>query len=123
MKTGLSWGSSDRGASDSRRPTVPRTPRSWRVTFAALLACIGWAAPAMACPNCAVGREARSEVWNRDFAFNLAVALLPFLLIGSICVRVEATDGRVLALGDGEPEDSASPGVSPAQPGACRSSP
>lgn len=47
------------------------------------------AAPAAACPDCAVGRQARSEVWNDDFARNVFVALLPFIVIGTICVRVE----------------------------------
>ncbi|MDP9151180.1 MAG: hypothetical protein M3O36_14730 [Myxococcota bacterium] len=46
-------------------------------------------APVAACPNCAVGRQARSEVWNDDFGKNLFVALLPFILIGAICVRAE----------------------------------
>ena len=47
------------------------------------------ATPAAACPNCAVGKQARSEVWNDDFGRNLFVALLPFLVIGAICVRAE----------------------------------
>ena len=46
-------------------------------------------APATACPNCAVGQQARSEVWNDDFGKNLLVALLPFLVIGALCVRAE----------------------------------
>ena len=61
---------------------------------AALLVSLGWVAPAIACPNCAVGRQARSEVWNEDFGFNLFVALLLFLVIGGVCVRVEAS-GRL----------------------------
>jgi hypothetical protein len=46
-------------------------------------------APAEACPKCAPGVEARRQVWTEDFGRNLAVALLPFVIIGAICVRVE----------------------------------
>jgi hypothetical protein len=58
--------------------------------FAAVCSAAAWAAPAVACPNCSVGRQARSEVWNSDFGFNLSVALLPFLLIAGICLWVES---------------------------------
>lgn len=52
------------------------------------------ATPAAACPNCAVGRQAKLEVWNDDLARNLFVAFLPFLVIGAICVRVECIGRR-----------------------------
>ena len=44
---------------------------------------------ASVCPGCAIGRQARSEVWNADFGFNLIVALIPFLIIGRICLWAE----------------------------------
>lgn len=47
-------------------------------------------AVAEACPSCAEGIQARGEVYRDDFAFNLGVAVLPFLLIGAICARAEA---------------------------------
>jgi hypothetical protein len=73
------FGASRRGA---RRPGA--------VTIAlALLASVPVAFPAHACPDCAAGRQARHEVWSDDFGFNLVVALLPFLVIGAICVWVE----------------------------------
>ena len=49
---------------------------------------------AAACPNCAVGKQARSEVWNGEFGFNLAVVALPFLLIGGLCLRVDSLGRR-----------------------------
>jgi hypothetical protein len=48
------------------------------------------AAPLQACPSCPTSREARSQVWSHDFALNLLFTALPFLVIGAICVRVEA---------------------------------
>jgi len=67
-----------------------------RVLLGALPACtaLGIASPARACPNCAVGRQARSEVWNQDFGENLTVALLPFAIVGALCVRIEAESRR-----------------------------
>jgi hypothetical protein len=47
---------------------------------------------ASACPNCALGRQARADVWSYDFTWNLAVALLPFLVVGAICSRLETSD-------------------------------
>lgn len=68
-----------------------KLPQAWRVrgTLAAALATLlatdlGWA-----CPDCAVGIVARAEVYDRDFAFNLVVAVLPFLIIGIICRGIE----------------------------------
>jgi hypothetical protein len=52
---------------------------------------------AAACPSCASGREARSEVWNDDFGENLLLAAFPFLVIGGICVRAEAIGRRPAA--------------------------
>ena len=47
-----------------------------------------------ACPGCPTAVQARLEVWHRDLFFNLLVAALPFLIIGSICVRYEEADRR-----------------------------
>jgi hypothetical protein len=63
-------------------------------------------AAAQACPDCSEGREARRQVWRDDFSSNFAVALLPFLIIGAICVRVDAMGrrapaSRAAANGDG----------------------
>jgi hypothetical protein len=57
---------------------------------AAALGTLARTTPAAACPDCAVGKQARSEVWGHDFGFNLFVALLPFVIIGAICARAEA---------------------------------
>lgn len=47
-------------------------------------------APALACPRCSVGQEARRQVWQDDFFSHLVVAVLPFVIIGAICARVHA---------------------------------
>jgi uncharacterized membrane protein len=43
---------------------------------------------AQACPNCELGRQARSEVWTSGFGANLIGALLPFLVVAITSVRV-----------------------------------
>ena len=45
---------------------------------------------AHACPSCATGEQARSEVWTDGVAANVGIALLPFVIIGAICVWAEA---------------------------------
>jgi hypothetical protein len=47
------------------------------------------AQPAYACPSCATGVQARAEVWDDEFEWNLFTALIPFLVIGAICLRAE----------------------------------
>ncbi len=42
-----------------------------------------------ACPNCALGREARALVLNNDFIFNVGGALAPFLVILAISAAAE----------------------------------
>jgi hypothetical protein len=44
-------------------------------------------APAHACPNCPAAEQARRQVWRDRFADNLAVAALPFIIIGAVCAR------------------------------------
>lgn len=60
---------------------------------AASMAALALTAPASACPGCALGQEARREVWRDDFFPHLAVAVLPFIIIGAICARLH-TLGR-----------------------------
>jgi hypothetical protein len=61
-----------------------------------------------ACPSCPIGNQARSEVWNQDFGFNVFVALLPFLVIGAICARVEAIGRRRPMAEDSKDDDLSS---------------
>jgi hypothetical protein len=88
-----------KSAAEEIQRIVPRTTvvRALSVAFlralvvcAALIATVAMSSAVEACPSCAAGLQARSEVWNSDFAFNLFVAVLPFLVIGAICGRVEA---------------------------------
>lgn len=57
-----------------------------RATWLALtlVASVGAACPAEACPDCATGREARAQVWGDDFGVDLLLGLAPFLIIGAI---------------------------------------
>jgi hypothetical protein len=64
-------------------------PRRAITAALALVAVAAVAFSAGACPNCPAGRQARCEVWNDHFGFNLFVVLLPFLLIGAICFCAE----------------------------------
>ncbi|MFZ5893895.1 MAG: hypothetical protein ACOY0T_22730 [Myxococcota bacterium] len=52
------------------------------------------AAPAAACPSCALATEVRTRFWADDFGYHLAVAALPFLLILAVCWRLERAAGR-----------------------------
>ena len=52
----------------------------------ALLALLVAARTAGACPDCAVGRQARAQLWTDDFGLNLLLALAPFLIIGAVSV-------------------------------------
>ena len=56
------------------------------LTLRVLLVALAWLASsgaevARACPDCLVGRAARTQVWDQDFAFHLTVALIPFALV------------------------------------------
>ena len=85
----------ERRAQQAIAPRVSALRHALPVRFHAIAACsavasiLTLASPAAACPDCAVGRQARSEVWNQDFGPNLLFALLPFLLIGVICLAAE----------------------------------
>jgi len=72
----------------------PRGRARNRASLIAFAAVVGLASTALApvaraCPKCAEGRQARSEVWRDHFGENLASALLPFLIIGAVCLRAD----------------------------------
>jgi hypothetical protein len=46
--------------------------------------------PARACPRCATGQEVRREVWRDGFFDHAAMAVLPFLIIAAISLRLHA---------------------------------
>ncbi|HEU4410248.1 MAG TPA: hypothetical protein VFS43_33640 [Polyangiaceae bacterium] len=76
-----------RGPSPHARPAARRrgAPRlGGALAAASIAAALAFARPALACPDCAPGREARAQAWQDDFGFNLSVALLPFVLIGAV---------------------------------------
>jgi len=52
---------------------------------------LGAASPptASACPDCAVGRIARSLVWEQAFGPNLLAALAPFVVIIGVSIWAE----------------------------------
>jgi hypothetical protein len=56
--------------------------------------------PVRACPDCSVGRAARAQLWSDDFTFNLAVTLLPFVLVIAASIWADRR-GQVAG---GEPE-------------------
>lgn len=58
----------------------------------------------ISCPNCDVGRAARALVFEDDVAFNVSVALVPFLVLGLIAWWAERMGAprRDSAEGDGE---------------------
>jgi hypothetical protein len=47
-------------------------------------------APALACPRCATGQEARRQVWRDDFGDHLAMTVLPFLILGAMSWRLHS---------------------------------
>lgn len=71
-----------------RRRASPLAERA-RLTVTSLVFVIITAAPAAACPDCAEGRQARADVYGADFTRQLMILLVPFLLIGAVCSRVE----------------------------------
>jgi hypothetical protein len=81
--TGLKDGSAQIAAikmSTSRRAAV------WLASFLATFTAAG---AALACPNCPVGRAARQQVCDDGLAQNLAIALVPFLLVGMVSAWAE----------------------------------
>lgn len=59
------------------------------VTVLAVIALIAIARSASACPSCPSALVTRAQIFDEGFFRNLAVAVLPFLLIGAVCVRVQ----------------------------------
>jgi hypothetical protein len=47
------------------------------------------AAPAAACPDCSIGRQARALVWSDGFAQNVMAAALPFAFIVAVALWAE----------------------------------
>jgi hypothetical protein len=68
------------------RLTTSRVSAAWAIPLALAVTV---ARPALACPSCAAGIEARAELWSRDFALHLLAALVPFLIVGLACVYAE----------------------------------
>jgi hypothetical protein len=64
------------------------------VLAATVAAALAAAAPALACPSCPEGQKARSEVWSDGFATNLAVAVLPFVVIGAVAAGADGIGRR-----------------------------
>jgi hypothetical protein len=69
-----------------------RIPEPLRRSLAAALVALALACvarPAAACPSCAASRAARAQIFDDGFYRNLAVAVLPFLLVGAVCLRAQ----------------------------------
>lgn len=81
-----------------RRRAWPLAGRA-RVAVTSLVFVIITAVPAAACPDCAEGRQARADVYGADFTRQLMILLVPFLLIGAVCSRVERIGKRSRAPG------------------------
>ncbi len=70
-----------RGAGST--PPRPAVAARSALRAAAFVAALAAARPALACPDCEAGREARSQAWAEGFGFNVAIALAPFALLGA----------------------------------------
>jgi hypothetical protein len=68
---------------------APRRGTFLLAVMIGLTAVLATTRSAQACPSCAIGVQARAEVWNDAFESRLVVALLPFLIIGAICFGAE----------------------------------
>lgn len=78
----------------------------WGFASAAFLACLTPTRLAIACPNCATGREARAQAWAEGLGFNLFVSVLPFAIIGAVSLWADGIGRTPAARGalEGEPE-------------------
>lgn len=80
-----------------RRPRERAAKPTQRVALwlmpVATLAVTGSPMKALACPDCWVGREARSELWTGASAQYLSLGVLPFLVTVTLCLLVEGRDG------------------------------
>ena len=64
----------------------------WTVSFVTTLttlATLAIAWPSWACPDCAVGRTARKQVFGDAFATNLLLTVLPFVVVGAVSLGCE----------------------------------
>jgi len=81
-------------------PPQPISPLDWQrpppgiAPGAVLVAVLTCSAPALACPSCAPGLQARAEVWSDGFLRNLATAALPFVVVGAVCARLQKVGRR-----------------------------
>jgi hypothetical protein len=66
----------------------------WIARCALLCGYFCYAAPALACPNCPVGRAARQQVCEDAFWLRLSAVLLPFIVMSAISIWVERTTDR-----------------------------
>jgi hypothetical protein len=57
-----------------------------------IVSMVAIAAPAAACPDCAIGKQARTLAWSDGFAQNLIASVLPFLFVAVIAFWVDRTD-------------------------------
>jgi len=60
----------------------------WLALVALLLAASANASMARACPDCAVGKQARTALWDEQFTYHVVVALLPFLVVGLVSYQL-----------------------------------
>ena len=56
--------------------------------------CTLWPTAALACPDCAVGRIARSSVFDDHFAINLLMVLSPLVLLTAIVALLHRIDSK-----------------------------
>jgi hypothetical protein len=102
------------GMTPGRRPRLSSLrPGLVSLVFTAAMA---HAPLAAACPNCAIGQQARRQFWSDDFLRTLAVVLLPFVAIGACCVRAEGIGRRRLQPSAGIGRAAPEPGMSQKSP-------
>ena len=61
----------------------------WIGLFAACWSMCSYVGVAWACPSCPVGRAARAQVCEDDFALRMLGVVLPFVVIGFVSVWFE----------------------------------
>ena len=83
--------SARRAVGNPTKPRGRRTKLRRAGVGAVMLGALSSAAPAWACPRCAAGIAARSELWNKGLVFNVLSALAPFLVVGAVSLWFERT--------------------------------
>jgi len=69
-------------------------PNGMSIAVAAICAVVGITGDAEACPRCAAGEQARSEMWNQSFTSNLTATVLPFVIVAAASAYAGRTWGR-----------------------------